>query len=326
MPFDGVEMLGQWERDMRIKTIQMEVFTALSFDANAAAETLVVGDTSTGATQPIVTVTRPSMEEFIAQLPLVHAYSDLRVDRAAEILAQVGEIMSFIGQPLSLHTGRHRWTMEYLFAAVGGIIEAYKGIKLVFAVRRPYEMSPLIQPMITTPAHSAFPSGHSMEAFAMAEVLAQIVAPRDEIFAAAAPSQPTWRQQMMLQATRVAVNRTVAGVHYPIDMMAGAMIGRAMGEYVMARAKATGVTARTFKSTFSPPKPGQAPQAVDFNLADLQAEFAGVDAADRPQGSYYSSAAVAFTPAVSPKLAWLLGKAQDEWRNVYDQPEAAGMV
>jgi len=36
-------------------------------------------------------------------------------------------------------------------------------------------------------------------------------------------------------AERIAVNRTVAGVHYPIDSWAGAILGRAVGQIVLSK-------------------------------------------------------------------------------------------
>jgi hypothetical protein len=41
-------------------------------------------------------------------------------------------------------------------------------------------------------------------------------------------------------AERIAVNRTVAGVHYPIDSWAGAALGRIVGQVVLNRAGAGG--------------------------------------------------------------------------------------
>ena len=46
------------------------------------------------------------------------------------------------------------------------------------------------------------------------------------------------RELLMRQAARVAINRTVAGVHYPADSMAGQALGFAVGEYFIQRCRA----------------------------------------------------------------------------------------
>jgi hypothetical protein len=45
------------------------------------------------------------------------------------------------------------------------------------------------------------------------------------------------KRQALLRklAERIAVNRTVAGVHFPIDSWAGAILGRAVGQIVLAK-------------------------------------------------------------------------------------------
>ena len=129
LPFDSIDMLEFWESGVRLSSIHLEILTELRF-TSSGGDTLIISDRSgTAGEMPLLEIARPSMDDFFAQLPLVHAYSDLRVDRAQENLAQVGEIMSFIEQPISLHTQRHKNTIEFLFAAVGAVIEVQKRVK-----------------------------------------------------------------------------------------------------------------------------------------------------------------------------------------------------
>src|SRR4030095_6798907 len=103
------------------------------------------------------------------------------------------------------------------------------------AVLRPHELSPQVQPMIPTPNHGSWPSGHATEAHAVARVLFELVA-RGAV--AAADNQ--LRELLMRQAARIAINRTVAGMHYPVDSMAGQALGLAVGEYFIQRCQAAG--------------------------------------------------------------------------------------
>jgi hypothetical protein len=80
--------------------------------------------------------------------------------------------------------------------------------------------------MIQTPGHGSLPSGHSTQAFVIAVVLCALFG---------AESNSVFHQQAMRQAYRVAVNRTVAGVHFPIDSIAGHVLGTSLGEYFVAR-------------------------------------------------------------------------------------------
>ena len=98
------------------------------------------------------------------------------------------------------------------------------------ACRRPHEYSSQIQPMIPVALHGTLPSGHATEASTFAYVLWILL--RDS------GRKELWGEQLMRQASRIAVNRTVAGVHFPVDSVAGAMLGLTLGQYLVARCKA----------------------------------------------------------------------------------------
>lgn len=98
--------------------------------------------------------------------------------------------------------------------------------KHALAAPRAIEYSSQMQPMIQTPGHGSMPSGHSTQAFIVAVVLCALF---NQKFGT------LFYQQAMRQAYRVAVNRTVAGVHFPVDSIAGHVLGTALGEYFVAR-------------------------------------------------------------------------------------------
>ena len=83
-------------------------------------------------------------------------------------------------------------------------------------------MSPDVAPIIRTPSHSAFPSGHATEAFTAATVLAALF--------------PDRAVHLRLMAARIAMNRSFAGVHCAVEHHAGAILGDLLGGIIVKRA------------------------------------------------------------------------------------------
>jgi undecaprenyl-diphosphatase len=67
------------------------------------------------------------------------------------------------------------------------------------------------KPLLDVPTTSSFPSGHAATSFACAYVLAR-AAPRFAIL-------------FYVLAALIAFSRSYVGVHYPLDVIAGALIG-----------------------------------------------------------------------------------------------------
>ena len=96
--------------------------------------------------------------------------------------------------------------------------------------------------MIPTPGHGSWPSGHSTEAFAVATLLEAFM---DQTRPGKNDGQNS-RTQLQRLAARIAVNRTVAGVHYPVDSAVGRLLGTSLGEFFVARATGGSVRLRGF--------------------------------------------------------------------------------
>jgi hypothetical protein len=120
---------------------------------------------------------------------------------------------------------------------------------------RPVHYSHQVQPMITTPGHGSLPMGHATQAYMTAYILYQLADP--------ARTAPLLEALYYRQAFRMAFNRIVAGVHFPVDLPAGAALGMALGEYFISRC--------TDLSVVNPPPYGQQKAAAltvwDFTLA-----------------------------------------------------------
>ncbi len=191
-----------------------------------------------GANVPIFWMTRPTEQQFKRQLVQIIAWADLRADRQGEILAQIGDVFSFFQTIAFLDWARTPMTMELIGSIWRTTVKIEMRFKHAMAVRRPHELSAQVQPMIPTPNHSAYPSGHATEAHVIAFTLATLIneasgTPGLEIDATKKINQ------LRILAHRIANNRTIAGVHYPVDSRAGAHLGLTLGRYFVDRMKAS---------------------------------------------------------------------------------------
>ncbi len=89
-------------------------------------------------------------------------------------------------------------------------------ILLKYVVRRPRPVLEGLPALSSTVTGLSYPSAHSTTSFAAAGVLAQGL-PAPPVYACAAA---------------MALSRAYAGVHYPSDILAGALFGTALGELV----------------------------------------------------------------------------------------------
>ena len=144
---------------------------------------------------------------------------------------QSDDIVSFFTPILPIEPGRARM-LHYLMALAMDLSTAVvQRIKLIFDAPRPNMLSDQVQPMIPTPLHASYPSGHATQAFALAMLLT-LIQREDE----AEPGTVRPDSQLFRMAARIAANRTVAGVHFPSDSAAGALLGITLARWMAVRA------------------------------------------------------------------------------------------
>jgi undecaprenyl-diphosphatase len=80
---------------------------------------------------------------------------------------------------------------------------------------RPFVGDPSVHPSIALPHDPSMPSGHAMNAFAGAVLLGAVV--------------PRARRPLLVLAVLIALSRVYLGVHFPSDVIAGALLGSAVG-------------------------------------------------------------------------------------------------
>ncbi|MDQ8732844.1 phosphatase PAP2 family protein [Bradyrhizobium sp. LHD-71] len=193
---------------------------------------------------PLITITRPEPEDFVAQLEWVNNYASLRFERNEEIRVQRTKFLPYFAMVGVLHPDRMPRTVELLRLLIGVTGTIHYRIKHALACRRPIEYSPQVQPMISTPGHGSLPSGHATEAFTAALALDALVRhARVSLHSGeeVAPTIPNFNPsdpftvQLLRIAERIAINRQVAGVHFPVDSVAGMVLAQSVSEFHVAR-------------------------------------------------------------------------------------------
>ena len=99
-------------------------------------------------------------------------------------------------------------------AAILGIF-VFKGLKKISHRPRPCEVHPHCWAKVLPPDQFSFPSGHTMTAFSIALVVSYFY--------------PTLEWPLYFLALSIGLSRIVLGLHFLSDVLAGALIGTALG-------------------------------------------------------------------------------------------------
>lgn len=121
-----------------------------------------------------------------------------------------------------LFTGLRPVNLLVPWAAVAGSWTIAEGAKFLFDRARPFIWDTEVAPLIKTPSSSSFPSGHSATAAAGALTLSAVY--------------PAFAPLLVPAGLLVVLSRVYLGVHFPVDVLAGAAIGLATAGLVLAAA------------------------------------------------------------------------------------------
>lgn len=145
------------------------------------------------------------------------------VMRAFTVVGTAGALWGFIAAVAFLLTGLEPSHLLIPWVAVAAAWTLAEGTKYLFNRARPFIWDTEIAPLIKTPSSSSFPSGHSATAAAGALTLSILY--------------PPFAPAFVVAGLLVVLSRVYLGVHFPIDVLAGVLIGTATSGLVFVAAE-----------------------------------------------------------------------------------------
>src|SRR5712691_2846840 len=135
------------------------------------------------------------------------------LDPVFEGLSYAGRLgLLWIAIALVLAVAWRRWGVLVLTVLAVAVADlAARGLKEVFDVERPSQRYASPRTLVGAPHDASFPSGHAAMSFSAATILTTYV-PR---------AAPLW----FLLALAIGFSRIYVGVHYPLDIVGGAVLG-----------------------------------------------------------------------------------------------------
>jgi undecaprenyl-diphosphatase len=143
--------------------------------------------------------------------------------RAVTVIGEGWIILAFV--PV-LFWSRPRRLATYIIGTLCTTGALVFTIKLMIRRLRPYQAVPWVRALVSDPPTDfSCPSGHSAGSFALAVFVLTVVARGDARTTRAVVLAST----LVGLALLVAISRVFLGVHYPSDILAGALLGSAIG-------------------------------------------------------------------------------------------------
>jgi acid phosphatase (class A) len=106
-------------------------------------------------------------------------------------------------------------------SAIDEVRAEYDALKGKYDLPRPFVVNDAVHPVTYNRPVASYPSGHATRAVVHARLLAEIF--------------PKRREALMELAHQIGYGRVIAGVHYPVDVVAGFRLGSAFADAIIAQ-------------------------------------------------------------------------------------------
>lgn len=235
-----------WDAELRAWAYVAEFIAGIAWPAQTAAETAAMGlPPLPPSNAPILHFIGRVNAQGVFPVPDPNAANTLdpaklatqvvevvnssldRADRAFEICDQAtapGALNYWTGLiRIDPSQERNAWLLMLVARKIGEYVAM--GLKGYYRMRRPSQVYPYILPIVDPPDTPSFPSSHSLQSHLISNALKAALTPRlDPNSGLAVPSQTALALDHLAQ--RVARNREIAGVHYPMDSACGAFVAQ----------------------------------------------------------------------------------------------------
>ena len=109
---------------------------------------------------------------------------------------------------------------DVMASIISEVRDDYDGLKAEYDYPRPFVADDAVKPATSARPVGSYPSGHAVRGVVYARILGEIF--------------PDKKEQLMQLGLQIGYGRAVAGVHYPMDIVAGQKLGNAYSDVIIA--------------------------------------------------------------------------------------------
>ena len=106
-----------------------------------------------------------------------------------------------------------------LAAIISEVRDDYDAVKATYDLPRPFKVSDRVKPATDARPVASYPSGHATRAMVYARILSEIF--------------PDKKDALTELGLQIGYGRVIAGVHYPMDVLAGQKLGNAYADVII---------------------------------------------------------------------------------------------